>query len=170
MLSCLKLKKKKSVIQPLCSYNGGKTTQLGLAKSWLGSPPRGHPRGLFKSNFDLHVFCLRADFNPSLLYNGVKNLPAMWETRVWSLGQKIPWRREWLPTSVFLPGEFHGQRSLAGYSPWGHKESDMTKRLTCSPFSFSCTIHTTWYVPLSFKEQLPSPRVLCGIAKTNLTW
>ena len=39
---------------------------------------------------------------------------------------KIPLRREWLPTPVFLPGEFHGQRSLAGYSPWGRKESDMT--------------------------------------------
>ena len=35
--------------------------------------------------------------------------------------RKIPWRREWLPTPIFLPGEFHGQRSLAGYSPWGHK-------------------------------------------------
>ena len=31
----------------------------------------------------------------------------------------IPWRREWQPTPVFLPGESHGQRSLAGYSPWG---------------------------------------------------
>ena len=36
---------------------------------------------------------------------------------------------EWLPTPVFLPGEFHGQRSLAGYSPWGRKESDTTQRL-----------------------------------------
>ena len=43
---------------------------------------------------------------------------------------KIPWRREWQSTPVFLPGEFHGQRSLADYSPWGHEESDMTKRLT----------------------------------------
>ena len=34
---------------------------------------------------------------------------------------KIPWRREWLPTLVFLPGKSHGQRSLAGYSPWGRK-------------------------------------------------
>ena len=34
---------------------------------------------------------------------------------------------EWLPTPVFWPGEFHGQRNLAGYSPWGHKESDMTE-------------------------------------------
>ena len=47
----------------------------------------------------------------------------------------IPWRREWLLTLVFLPGEFHGQRSLAGYSPWGHKESDTTKWLILSHFS-----------------------------------
>ena len=40
---------------------------------------------------------------------------------------KIPWRRSWQPTPIFLPGESHGQRSLAGYSPWGHKESDMTE-------------------------------------------
>ena len=37
---------------------------------------------------------------------------------------KIPWRRAWQPTQVFLPREFHGQRSLAGCSPWGHKELD----------------------------------------------
>ena len=43
---------------------------------------------------------------------------------------RIPWRREWLPTPVFLPGESHGERSLAGYSPWGCKESDMTERPT----------------------------------------
>ena len=40
------------------------------------------------------------------------------------------WRREWLPTQVFLHGEFHGQRSLAGYSPWSHKEFDMTKEFS----------------------------------------
>ena len=39
---------------------------------------------------------------------------------------KIPWRRVWLPTPVFLPGEFYGQR-LADSSPWGHKELDMTE-------------------------------------------
>ena len=38
--------------------------------------------------------------------------------------------REWQPTPVLLPGESHGQRSLAGYSPCGHKESDMTEQLT----------------------------------------
>ena len=41
--------------------------------------------------------------------------------------RKIPWGREWLPTPVFLPGKFHGQRSLAGYIPWDHKESDITE-------------------------------------------
>ena len=34
--------------------------------------------------------------------------------------RKIPWRRKWQPTPLYLPGNFHGQRSLAGYSPWGH--------------------------------------------------
>ena len=60
----------------------------------------------------------------------VKNLPASRTLgfRVW-VG-KIPWRRAWQPTPVLLPGKFHGQRSLEGSSSWGHKESDMTKRLT----------------------------------------
>ena len=39
----------------------------------------------------------------------------------------MSWRRKWQPTAVFLPGESHGQRSLVGYSPQGHKESDTTK-------------------------------------------
>ena len=56
----------------------------------------------------------------------VKNLSAMWETRV----RKVPWRREWQPTSVFLPGKFHGQRSLEGYSPWDSKELDTTELLS----------------------------------------
>ena len=42
---------------------------------------------------------------------------------------KISWGREWQLTPVFLPGEIHGQRSLVGYSPWGHKESDPTEQL-----------------------------------------
>ena len=43
---------------------------------------------------------------------------------------KIPWKRAWQPTPAFLPGEFHEQRSLADYSPWGCKESDTTERLS----------------------------------------
>ena len=51
----------------------------------------------------------------------------MQETLFRSLGQEEPLEKEWQPTPVFLPGESHGQRSLAGYSPWGHKELEMTK-------------------------------------------
>ena len=47
-----------------------------------------------------------------------------------------PWSREWQPTLLFLPGEFHGQRSLAGYTPWGCKELDTTELLTLF-FTFS---------------------------------
>ena len=61
---------------------------------------------------------------------------------------KIPWRRKWLSSPVFLPGEFHGQRSLVGCSPWGHKESDVTEWLTLSlprvppgkPKGYKCTL------------------------------
>ena len=44
-----------------------------------------------------------------------------------SIPGKIPWRRAWQPIPIFLPGESHGQRSLVGCSPLGHKESDMTE-------------------------------------------
>ena len=60
----------------------------------------------------------------------VKNPPAMQETRVSLWVGKIPWRREWQPTPVFLSGGAHGQRSLVGYGLWGHKESDMTEGLS----------------------------------------
>ena len=63
----------------------------------------------------------------SLIAQSVKNLPAMQETWFDSWVWKIPWRRKWQPTPAFLPGESHGQRSLAGYSPWGHKELGMTE-------------------------------------------
>ena len=43
------------------------------------------------------------------------------------INKKIPWSRKWQPTPVFLTGKFHGQRSLAGYSPWGLRELDMAE-------------------------------------------
>ena len=67
----------------------------------------------------------------SLVAQLVKNLPAMWETWVWSLGWEDPLEKEKLPTPVFLPGMF---------SPWGHKESDMTE-----PLSFSFNIQKMIY-------------------------
>ena len=60
----------------------------------------------------------------------VKNLPAMQDTRVQSLGQEDPLEKGLQPTPVFSPGEFHGQRRLAGCSPSGRKESHTTEQLT----------------------------------------
>ena len=65
----------------------------------------------------------------SLMAQMVKNLPAMQEIRVQSWVREIPWRRKWQPTPVFLPGESHRQRSLAGYCPCV-AESDKTEQPT----------------------------------------
>ena len=57
----------------------------------------------------------------------IKNLPAMPETQVQSLGWENPLEKGMATHSSILAGEFHGQRSLAGYSAWDHKESDTTE-------------------------------------------
>ena len=67
----------------------------------------------------------------SLVPQLVEDLPAVRETWVW----KIPWRRERVHTPVFWPGEFHEL-----YSPWGHKESDTTERLSLSHESYWCLL------------------------------
>ena len=56
----------------------------------------------------------------------------MWETRVQALDWEDSLKKETQPTPVFLPGEFPGQKNLAGYSPQDHKESDTTEELTLS--------------------------------------
>ena len=61
--------------------------------------------------------------NPSINVGGMRHRFDSWF-------RKIAWKRPWEPIPGFLPGEFHGQRSLAGYSPWGHKESDTTEQHT----------------------------------------
>ena len=63
---------------------------------------------------------------------------------------KIPWRRAWQPSLVFLSGEFHGQRSLVGYGPWGCKESDTTERPT----------HTQYIVQGNTAQTPPSWSIL----------
>ena len=81
------------------------------------------------------LFTLKAHFlGASLGAQTVNNLPAMRETGFDPWVGKIPWRRDRLATPAFLPGESHGQKSLAGYSPWGCKDSDMTERLTHTHF------------------------------------
>ena len=62
----------------------------------------------------------------SLVAQTVKNLLATQETQVHTWVWKIPWRNKWQPIAVFSPRESHGQKSLAGYSPWGRKELDTT--------------------------------------------
>ena len=62
----------------------------------------------------------------SLVAQTVKNLPAMWETQVPSLGQEDPLEKG-ITTPVFLPGEFHGQSILVGYSPWGYSPKSQTQ-------------------------------------------
>ena len=57
----------------------------------------------------------------------IKNLPAMQEVQFRSQGWEDPLQKGRVPTPVFLPREFDGQRSLAGYSPWSHKESYTTE-------------------------------------------
>ena len=51
----------------------------------------------------------------------VRNPPVMWDTWVQSWVEKMPWRRAWQPTAVFLHGEYPGQRSLLGHDPWDRK-------------------------------------------------
>ena len=76
---------------------------------------------------------------------------------------KIPWRRKWQPTPVFLPGQFRGQRSLTGYSPWGHRQSDTTEH-TC--------MLTAWSIPtllsLGKEETQCASTPLCPRASVHL--
>ena len=88
-----------------------------------GHRPKSNHRGCIRGN-------ARNLLEGSFLGSSVvKNPPAnAGNAKDASLGRKIPWRRAWQPTPVFLPEESHGQRSLAGYSPWVRKKSDTTAR------------------------------------------
>ena len=57
--------------------------------------------------------------------------------------RKIPWRRKWQLTPVFLPRKFHGQRSLMDYSPWGPKELDTTERAHVHPYTYTQNLLAT---------------------------
>ena len=86
--------------------------------------------------------CHRRDSPLSLYMAGASLVAHMVKKSICNAGDlglipglgKIPWRREWQPTPVSLPGESCGQRSLAGHNPWGRKGSDTSKRLTFSLF------------------------------------
>ena len=72
---------------------------------------------------------------------------------------EIPWRRKWQPTPVFLLGESHGQRSLAGYSPWDCKESDMTEHTRAHTLT-----HTHTRVKPTALKRLATPYILYQFA------
>ena len=100
---------------------------------------------MYKSICGNFLLCLKGKYNGSQIFRNIKSIEyasisfglpcgsvgkeftCNGETWVQSLGEKMPWRREWLPTLAFLPGEFH-----VLYSPWGLKELDTTKRLSLS--------------------------------------
>ena len=100
---------------------------IDIHYNWSCESEWGYPR--VSAVRDWEIFQGQYLRRASLLAQTEKNPLVLWETWVRSRDWEDPWRREWLPTPVFLPGESHGQRSLAGYSPWGHKESDMTEWL-----------------------------------------
>ena len=93
----------------------------------------------------------------------------MQETRVWFLGQKDSLEKEWQPTPIFLPGESHGQRSLAGYSPWGCKESDTTEQLTHTVRYSSIIICFLGTKPSLFIVQVSCP-LLCFVSSFPRYW
>ena len=91
------------------------------------------------------LFCFVAPWHTvwaSLMAQMVKNLPAMQETWVWSLDQEDPVEKERVTHPVFLPREFHGQRSLALYSPWGPRKLDTTELLPLT--NRNAKLNTWW--------------------------
>ena len=105
----------KSYIYWPSPYLFGAVSQSCLECSLLGYSPHFTPNTCLVAQMLICLPCRRPWFDP-------------WVRR-------ILWRRKGQPTPVFLPGESHGQRSLAGYSPWGHKELDTTEQLSLSQLS-----------------------------------
>ena len=110
-------------------WNLVKSHALSIHVSWETSVSQGHWFQDLTTTGDVRGFPGGSEGKKK------KNLPAMQVTQVRSLGLEIPWRREWQPTPIFLPGEFHGQWSLVGYNLKHHKDSDISEQLT------TCTWH-----------------------------
>ena len=86
---------------------------------------------------------------------------------------KIPWRRAWPPSLVFLPGESHGQKSLAGYCPWNHKESDMTEATehTCTHTHTHMHTHTDTHThTIYIKHEILKFCLVLDICKKVYYW
>ena len=99
----------------------------------------------------MYIYPLRA----FLVVQTVKILPAMQEAWVQSLGQKDPLQKGKATHSSILAWEIHRQRSLVGYSPWGHKESDTTEQLTPIEGNFlgqNIILQVKMYIMFTYKE------------------
>ena len=95
------------------------------------TPP--HPTRLPQASSTDQIFPLVCQPNKGFTGGSISREPTSQCRRCWRRGfspwlRKISWRRPWQPTPVFLPGEAHGQGSLAGYIPWGRKESNRTAK------------------------------------------
>ena len=114
--------------QKSCHVKNSREPIKGLVfKSWLNLKNRDKN---LKIEFNLNLLCSKrgSEVKASACNAGdLGSIPGP---------GRFPWRREWQPTPVFLPGEFHGQRSLVSYSPWGCIELDTTK-LSTHIFPFS---------------------------------
>ena len=98
-------------------WNGEDFKLCILEFCWKGREKKMDMRELCSALPDITAFIFKIIYLFILVVQTVKNLPAMQETKVQSLGWEDPWRREWQSTPVFLPGEFHGQKSLVRYNP-----------------------------------------------------
>ena len=132
-----------------CSPSGSSPMEFPRQEYWSGLPfpsPEDLPNSGIKSVFptltsgffitepprEAQFACLLFPIS-ILTYTETDKIIPVFQRQIWMPFYEntfIVWRREWQPTSPFLPGEFHGQRSLAGYSSWGHKESDMPEHLS----------------------------------------
>ena len=113
-----------------------------------------------------YLYKLNGKCPRSLLVQTVKNLPAMQETQVPSLGREDPLEREMATHSVFLPGEFYGQRSLTGYRPWDRKELYITEGLThaTETLVICCLMILTATPQKSFSSRSQQPHLSNGKA------
>ena len=141
----------------------GKATHfsiLGWGIPWLFSP-RGHKELDTTELLLLHILLAA---HP----RGLSGKEPTWQCRRQGFHpwvRKIPWTRQWQLIPIFLPGKSHGQSSLVGYSPWGHKESSTTKQRRA--YASSTTYHSPLfvsiyiYVPKGYEWCLISLFILC---------
>ena len=99
--------------------------RLKISSLWKGP---GLVNDVYKSTFKNHFHLLTSSIFPGGS-DGKSICLQCRRPRFDPWVRKIPWRRKWQPTPVLLPGKSHGRRSVIGYNPWGHKESDMTEWL-----------------------------------------